>query len=128
MYGREFTVITDHKPLTTIFGSHKGIPSITAVRLQRWAVLLSTYHRNIIFRSNTHRNADGLSCLPLSVTEDESSLSEGASAMFNLAQIGTLPVMCTELQTVTRNGQPSLVLTKSAMATCACSFCWTTVK
>ena len=23
--------------------------------------------------------------------------------MFNLAQIGTLPVMCTELQTVTRN-------------------------
>ena len=104
LYGREFTLITDHKPLTAIFGSHKGIPSITAARLQRWAVPLSTYHYNIIFRStNAHGNADELSRLPLSVTEDESSLSEGASAMFNLAQISTLPVMCTELQTVTRN-------------------------
>ena len=65
---------------------------------------MSTYHYNIIFRStNAHGNADGLSHLPLSVTEDESSLSEGASAKFNLAQIVALPVMCTELQTVTRN-------------------------
>ena len=65
---------------------------------------MSTYHYNIIFRStNAHGNADRLSHLPLSVTEHESSLSEGASTMFNLAQIGTLPVMCTELQIVTRN-------------------------
>ena len=65
---------------------------------------MQTYNYNIIFRStNAHGNADGLSRLPLSVTEDESSLSERTSAMFNLAQIFTLPVMCTELQTVTRN-------------------------
>ena len=104
IYGREFTLITDHKPLTTIFGSHKGIPPITAARLQRWAILLSTYHYNIIFRSTTaHGNADGLSRLPLSVTQDESTQAEGASAIFNLSQIGILPVTCTELQTVTRN-------------------------
>ena len=102
--GREFTLITDHKPLTAIFESQKGIPLIAAARLQRWAILLSTYHYNIIFRSTkVHGNADGLSRLPLSITKDESSDAEGASAIFNLTQISTLPVTCTELQTVTRN-------------------------
>ena len=38
LYGRKFTLITDHKPLTGIFGSKKGIPSLAAARLQRWAL------------------------------------------------------------------------------------------
>ena len=38
LYGRKFTLITDHKPLTAIFGSKKGIPTITAAHLQRWAL------------------------------------------------------------------------------------------
>ena len=50
-----------------------------------------------------HGNADGLSRLPLSIGQDESTQAEGASAIFNLSQIGILPVTCTELQTVTRN-------------------------
>lgn len=36
LYGRHFTLITDHKPLISIFGSKKGIPVYTANRLQRW--------------------------------------------------------------------------------------------
>ena len=43
LYGRRFTIITDHKPLTAILGAKKGIPSLAAARLQRWAVLLSAY-------------------------------------------------------------------------------------
>ena len=43
LYGRKFTLVTDHKPLTTILGSKKGIPSLAAARLQRWAILLSAY-------------------------------------------------------------------------------------
>ena len=42
LYGRKFTLITDHKPLTAIFGSKKGIPTLAAARLQRWPLLLST--------------------------------------------------------------------------------------
>ncbi len=43
LYGRPFTLVTHHKPLTVIFGSKKGIPSLAAARLQRWALLLSAY-------------------------------------------------------------------------------------
>ena len=41
--GREFVLLTDHKPLVTIFGSRKGIPVVTANRLQRWAIILMGY-------------------------------------------------------------------------------------
>ena len=46
LFGREFTLITVHKPLTTIFGSHKDIPPITAARLQPTGMLMDclTFH------------------------------------------------------------------------------------
>ena len=35
LYGRKFTLVTDHKPLTTILGPKKGVPPLAAARLQR---------------------------------------------------------------------------------------------
>ena len=82
LIGREFTLITDHKPLTYIFGPKSGIPSLTAARLQRWALLLSAYHYKIVFRSTkAHSNADALSRLPLKLVHNESTCSEGASTI-----------------------------------------------
>ena len=40
LYGRRFTLVTDHKPLTTILSPKKGLPSLSTARLQRWAMLL----------------------------------------------------------------------------------------
>ena len=61
IYGREFTLVTDHRPLTTIFGPKKGVPPLAAARLQRWALLLSAFRYKIEFRPTlAHANADGL--------------------------------------------------------------------
>ena len=41
IYGRQFTLVTDHKPLLVILGPKKGIPPLAAARMQRWSFLLS---------------------------------------------------------------------------------------
>lgn len=38
LYGRGFTWIADHKPLTVILNAYSAIPSFTALRMQRWAL------------------------------------------------------------------------------------------
>ncbi len=49
LYGRKFTLITDHKPLTTIiFGPKCGIPPITAARLQPWTIQLAAYSYDLL--------------------------------------------------------------------------------
>jgi hypothetical protein len=37
VYGRKFTLITDHKPLVNIFGPKTGVPTLAAQRLQKWS-------------------------------------------------------------------------------------------
>ena len=43
LYGRKFTLVTDHKPLLAILGPKKAIPSLAAARLQRWSIMLAAY-------------------------------------------------------------------------------------
>ena len=38
LVGRHFTLITDHRPLLSIFSPRKGVNSTTAARLQRYAL------------------------------------------------------------------------------------------
>ena len=35
LYGNNFTLITDHEPLTCIFGPKKNTPTLAAARMQR---------------------------------------------------------------------------------------------
>ena len=101
LYGRKFTLVTDHQPLTTIFSDKKGIPPLAAARLQRWALLLSAHHYNIQFRpTKAHANADGLSRLPV----QQSCKKEGHSEpnLFNICQIESLPLTSGQLKQATR--------------------------
>lgn len=58
--------MTDHQALTTIFGLSKGVPTLAAARMQRWALILSAYCYKIQYRkSSLHANCDALSRLPI---------------------------------------------------------------
>ena len=66
LYGRKFSILSDHKPLQYLLGEKKGIPTMASARLQRWALTLSAYNYTIGYKpGNQHANADTLSHLPL---------------------------------------------------------------
>ncbi|XP_062516177.1 uncharacterized protein K02A2.6-like [Corticium candelabrum] len=97
LYGRQYCLITDHKPLVTIFGPESGIPPIAAARLQRWVLILSSYRYTIQYtRTQEHGNADGLSRLPTAEEEHEDS-SQREAGLFSLRQINMLPVTVKDL-------------------------------
>ena len=43
LYARQFTLVTDHKLLLAVLGEKTGVPTLTAARKLRWAIMLSTY-------------------------------------------------------------------------------------
>ena len=60
LYGAEFTVYTDHKPLTSLFTKE-----MQKTKIQRGAVLLSEYGAIIQYRKGKNNNrADMLSSIP----------------------------------------------------------------
>ena len=52
LYDRPFALETDHKPLESLFNEKKAIPTMTAARIQRWALTLAVYK---ITPSSTNR-------------------------------------------------------------------------
>ena len=76
LYDRKLILVTDHKPLISIFGPNTATPVLAANRLARWSWMISRYNYTIEYRSTKqHGNADALSRLPagpdLSFDEEE---------------------------------------------------------
>ncbi|CAI5694547.1 unnamed protein product [Oreochromis niloticus] len=100
LYGRRFTLLTDHRPLTTILGPYTGIPSLAASRLQRWALILSGHSYDIKYRkSESHCNADGLSRLPLPIKKPDSDTVE----ILYFREVETAPVSAVQVKRASRN-------------------------
>ena len=96
LYGRPFTLRTDHQPLMTILGPKRGIPLIAAMRMQWWATKLAAYSYAIQYRSSQeHCNADGLSRLPQSIAQDEDF---NHADVYQLEQLEPLPVTAPEIE------------------------------
>lgn len=70
IFNQKFLLYTDHKPLLSIFGDHKGIPVFAANRLQRWAHILSAFDYEIKFVSSEKNTADCLSRLPTILSQE----------------------------------------------------------
>ncbi len=99
LYGREFTLITDNKPLTTIFAENKEVPTLAALRLQRWALILMAYQYKIQYRSSQENsNADMLSRL----TTDSKSTLATEMEVNHFTLIGDLPITADDIAEHTR--------------------------
>ncbi|XP_053698542.1 uncharacterized protein K02A2.6-like [Sabethes cyaneus] len=110
IYGRKFSLHTDHKPLVAVFGSKKGIPIHTTNRLQRWALILLSYDFDITHvATQDFGYADILSRLidPRAKPDDDFviasvQMEEDVSATVNAA-LTALPVTFKHLQAATNN-------------------------
>ena len=70
IYGRDFVIQTDHKPLLSILKEDKLISHMSSARLQRWALTLSNYQCHLQYkRGESCGNTDGLSRLPIPTPE-----------------------------------------------------------
>ena len=107
LFGRRFTLLTDHKPLTLLLGPKRGIPVLAASRLQRWSIQLSAYQCDIKYRpSKNHVNADSLSLLPRKTVEEADDWTLEADQV-NRVQMERTPVTATQIREATR-GDPVL--------------------
>ena len=43
LFGREFVLVSDHKPLVGLFGENTPLPPMASARIHRWAMILSSY-------------------------------------------------------------------------------------
>ena len=50
LYGRKFVLVTNHKPLVSLFGPKKAVAPLAAAQLQRWAITLSMYSYDIEYK------------------------------------------------------------------------------
>ena len=66
LFGKPFTLYSDHQPLKHLLSESRQIPVMASSRIQRWALTLSAYQYTIQHRPGTKMaNADALSQLPL---------------------------------------------------------------
>ena len=99
LYGKKFEIQTDHKPLLGLFRENKQIPSMSAARIQRWALTLAAYEYTITFKKGIlNCNADGLSRLPRDVTVEP----EPAETVLMIDQQETMPITAQQVKDWTK--------------------------
>lgn len=82
LLGRNFTLVTDHKPLLHLLGPKSAIPTMAAARLQLWTVLVSQYDYTIEYQcSKDNAVAGGSEDLEVG-TESEIFVTEVVDSSF----------------------------------------------
>lgn len=88
LFGRKFTLVTDHKLLLKILGPKTGVPPLAAARMQRWSLILAAYTYEIQYKpSEQHGNADALS--RLLIPDDK---FQKPNPVFRVSYLDSLPI------------------------------------
>ena len=101
LYGRCFTLYTDHKPLQGLLNESKAIPTLALARIQRWALTLATYQYKIVYKKGSEvSNADGLSRLPLPAASQNTPVP--SEHVLLLEHLSSGPITATQIKIMTR--------------------------
>ena len=101
LYGRCFTLYTDHKPLQGLLNESKAIPTLASARIQRWALTLATYQYKIVYKKGSEiSNADGLSRLPLPAASQNTPVP--SEHVLLLEHLSSGPITATQIKIMTR--------------------------
>lgn len=118
VYGRKFILITDNKPLTTIFNPYKSLPALSATRMLHYALFLSGFDYTIEYkRTSEHGNADYLSRFP---QEPPDVHVPDQIYRFQANQIGTLNTITHQTIKQETKVDPNLSVILDALETGKC--------
>ena len=97
VYGRSFTILSDHKPLMYIFDETTSVPLMASARIQRWALTLGAYTYQIRYKSGRdNSDADSLSRLPLSYAPTE--VPRPAETVLLMERLESSPISFTDIR------------------------------
>lgn len=99
----KFKIRTDCRALVALYGEHRSIPKMSANRLQRWAVFLSTFNYTIEhIKGKNNPVADYMSRMPLeTITTTEEAAGRNTYICFTEGQ-GSWPVNNAEVRKATQ--------------------------
>ena len=113
IYGREFTLITDNRPLYRIFHQDSKIPSMTSSRLLRYATFLSEYQYKVQHRKSVeNQNVDYLSRASLKLKDPNILQDDDIIHCQTINQISTSTITFESIARETDNDPQLSVLKK----------------
>ena len=91
LFGRAFSIKTDHKPLLGLLRENKTINALASARMQRWGLKLSNYQYTLQHQPGScNQHADALSRLP--IFDKVSSASVTEETVLSFATLNNTPV------------------------------------
>ncbi len=136
IYGRHFTIQSDHQLLSYLFDEQKGIPQHAPAFIQRWSLILSAYRYSIRCNSNRHSSSSSSSQPkgnPSRASRDSSRHQQNeeptsGGPTHRLRHHGSSPLLqyLPEITTFTSDSSsPPLGLARKALEPFAFRLCWT---
>ncbi|XP_060100949.1 uncharacterized protein K02A2.6-like, partial [Heteronotia binoei] len=87
LYGRRFTIATDHKPLLGLLAPDRQTPQILSQRVLRWNQFLNSYTYTLVHcPGKAMGHADALSRLPLPATDPDPAPAHGVMLIESLPE------------------------------------------